>query len=342
MIFGIVLFILAFLATVIIPQAVPIPDNYNKWSAAKCVSESVNCTEYPAKLSGFCVARTRATDQPARCLKLACEFCKWDSRQNHKLCASSVFRTVCASRDHVENSSPEPYSIPIATAQSFPTPSGDYIEFTPVAVSAGHKKPKFSKPLRNCIWSSNLKGGYVIDLGKFSPLAGWKPSSRDGFQGLVYRPNKNGGIDGPKHFGNICAQLKVHKPGTYYFSVLSYAKHFTEHNDAWFKCSKGFSLWRNGKFWKRSSPGEWLKGYQNNGRRSMSTELKTKDFEGHRFLVETNNEEERVEICISGRSYQFELYRLYLLPCQKQVCIGERITGIEDLPISQCVFNDES
>lgn len=340
--FEIVLFILTFLSTVVASQAAPILEDYNKWSAAKCVLDSVNCMEYPAKLSGFCIARTRATDQPERCIELACEFCKWHSRRYHKLCDSSVVRNVCASRDHAENHTPEPYLTSIDTAQSFPVPSDNYVEHTPAVVSGGHKKTKVSNRLRKCIWSSNTKGGYDIDLAEVSPSAGWKRSSRDGFQGLVYRPNKNDGIDGPNQFGKFFAQVKVQKAGIYYFSVLSYAKHFTEHNDAWFKCSNGFSLWRNGKFWKRSSPEEWLKGYQNNRRQHMSIELKTKDFEGHRFLVETDTDGEKVEICISSRSYKFELYRMYLLPCQKNFCTGDAMARIEQLPISQCVSNEES
>lgn len=69
---------------------------YNKRSAVKWLVETANYSGYTAARSGACVCNLQAADQPIACKRLACEFCKWNSRTDLVICKQSIVKSVCA------------------------------------------------------------------------------------------------------------------------------------------------------------------------------------------------------------------------------------------------------
>lgn len=170
------------------------------------------------------------------------------------------------------------------------------------------------------------------------------PVERDGLTGLVYEPTKNLGIDFRGVKGKLCFNIHVKLPGGYYLTALSYAPHNTEHNDMWVRSSLGFELWkggRNGTLGGVVKPREWRKAYQNYGTRGISDDLKTIDFNGHRFIIPVaeKKEGERFQVCVSGRSYRYEVFRLILVKCKGVVCTGGAwvLQDLRQRPVSPCV-----
>lgn len=316
-------------------SAAPIKTVYNKWSAVKCLVDSNHCSEYTATRSGACVSKRSAVQQPDDCKRLACEFCKWDSRTDHALCRQRIVQSICTNF-YDENTLLSPQSPPTLEPEYTPISAGSNHGEDPAKHSPNNTQNHEGPVTEQCTWKDDSESSVVIDIGRREEKAGWTRISRDGLDGLVYRKDKKNGIDFPDRFGSLCFEVKTEAAGSYYFTALSFAPHYTEHNDAWFKCSKGFSLWRNGRFWKNSKSGEWLKGFQNDGRKRMSEELKTKDHDGHRFIIENLNAGDTFSVCVSGRSYKFELYRLYIQKCRKEYCTGEKMTGLRTLQPSKC------
>lgn len=171
---------------------------------------------------------------------------------------------------------------------------------------------------------------------------GWVPTKRDGLIGLVYEPSKNRGIDMRGAKGKMCFNVNVKIPGGYYFTALSYAPHNTEHNDMWVESSLGFELWKGGKNGTLGGvvkPTEWRKAYQNYGIRGISDDLKTIDFNGHRFIIPVVNSDAGFQVCVSGRSYRYEVFRLILVKCKGVVCTGGAwvLHDLRERPLSTCV-----
>lgn len=198
----------------------------------------------------------------------------------------------------------------------------------------------------NCsTWIPNANGDIVIPLLSSLATDGWQPVSRAGFSGLIYEPGKATGRDKPGQSGVICMNVLLSNAGKYYLTALSHAPHNTEHNDMWVRGSKGFELWQGGKppkFGGRVSAAEWRKAYQNYGRRGIADDLKTIDNNGHRFVVPEGNGKEVMELCVSGRSYRFELFRLILVKCDDNnsaVCKGSFwfAKDLDNRPLSNCV-----
>lgn len=168
----------------------------------------------------------------------------------------------------------------------------------------------------------------VMDLSRVPSLAsGWTPCYRDGFSGLIYKRQRNLGIDPrPDQNGSntdpMCFSVYPRRSGTYFLTSLSYAPHNTEHNDAWVSSSHGFELWRRSVRHSIVSPGKWRKAYQNFGKKGIAMFMKTIDHNGHRFLVPNVKKGEVFKVCLAGRSFRYEMFRLVLIKCRGAFCTG--------------------
>lgn len=188
-----------------------------------------------------------------------------------------------------------------------------------------------------CVWTGSGAGrSVVVDLGIIPPSKYWKRTWRQGMKGLVYKNGPPGGISKPGAFGKACFNIRAPKTGKYYFSAISYAPHNTEHNDVWVSSSKGFHIWKWGKRGNNIAPNKWTKAYQNNGRKGISDDLKTVDHNGHRFIIPNVTKWKKFQICISGRSKLYEIYKLILVQCEGFFCEGGVMKGLEKLKSSNC------
>lgn len=180
----------------------------------------------------------------------------------------------------------------------------------------------------------------VIDLARVPLVDGWTRKSRSGLTGIEYNRDGAGGRDGAGERGVMCFPVRAREDGGYYFTAISYAPHNTEHNDAWVRSDKGFTLWRQGRdgeFWRRADSSEWLKAYQNSGGSRISEDFKTRDHDGHRFIIPNVRAGETFNVCISGRSFRYELFKLALIKCEGRFCTGGIMQNLRPLASSQCV-----
>lgn len=245
--------------------------------------------------------------------------------------------------DQKDSATPTPTtSVPPPTKTATPTPTPTP---TPTKTVAQDPTTPTSGNGKCTTWLPNANGDLVVPLLPSMATDGWQPTSRAGFSGLVYQPGKSSGRDKPGQSGVMCMNVLLASPGKYYLTALSYAPHNTEHNDMWVRGSKGFELWQGGKtskFGGRVSAVEWRKAYQNYGRRGIADDLKTIDNNGHRFVVPESNGNEVMEVCVSGRSYKFELFRVILVKCDESnsaVCKGSFwfAKDLEKRPLSTCI-----
>lgn len=271
--------------------------------AARCISKSRNCGPYDANLSGSCKARVLFSNQPRRCKVYACNWCtQFRKRSQRAPCNNARIRRSCANFNKPDPTpSPRPPSTP---------PSGPGI--------CGFDR----------VWKG-VGDNVVIDLGRVPLVRGWEYVYRQGYKGIIFKRSPARGISPPGRYGRMCFNVQAPMDGKYYFTAISYAPHVTEHNDVWVGASKGFELWQAGRYRKYVGPGNWLKAYQNNGRKGMSEHFKTIDFDGHRFLIPNVKKGETFEVCIAGRSKKYEMYRLILKKCVGDYCKGKIKKGRE-------------
>lgn len=270
--------------------------------AAVCMARSSKCLYRTARRTNWqCGGFRSARTQPPGCRTLACSWCT--SHRNQYPCNVSPLRNICRHRS-------TPYYPPRPRNPPKPSP-----------YSPPRRPTRPRHPRSGCTWYGS--DSVVIDLSQVTPAEGWSKVSRSGFNGLIYEKNKVHGIDRPGARGKMCFNVHTKASGNYFFAALSYAPHNTEHNDMWVNSPDlGFQLWQRRKLWRYAGPEEWLKAYQNNGNKGMSVSLKTKDFDGHRFIVPNVQAGKTFRVCISGRSYKYEVYRLYLIKCTGLYCTG--------------------
>ena len=144
---------------------------------------------------------------------------------------------------------------------------------------------------------------------------------RDGIGGLVYRKDRNHGTIMPAK-GQMCFRLRLRKAGNYFMTFISYAPHPTDNNDAWIKVNKQLKLvsLKKGGGSISMNPNVYLKAYQNNGKKyGMSSDMHTKDNDPHKFIIMRVRAGENIKICIAGRSFRFEVYRIILKRCSRRL-----------------------
>lgn len=283
----------------------------SRYHSAKCLALSARCSQDLSLKSGTCKVGLTPLQQSKQCLNRACAWCMLPGKSELFPCTSENLgycRTTTLPAPTVS-----PVSVPIPSE----TTSG------------------------NCNWVSNGESGnsrIVIDVGTVSnPPDGWTAVSRNGSSGLIYEKQKNGGTDPPGSRGVFCFDVMPSVSGNYFFSAFSYAPKGAHNNDAWVSASPGIGLWQAGKLLRTTDSDEWIKAYQNDGPDNFGIDFKTVDGSGHRFVIPNVEEGKPFKVCVSGRSYKFELYRLILAICKGAVCTGRRFFGFQDWAFSQCV-----
>lgn len=176
----------------------------------------------------------------------------------------------------------------------------------------------------------------VIGLGNVMRASGWTRVKREGMQGIIFEGNRRTQSIVPAGTrGVMCFNARIEEGGQYYTTAITSAPDNTEHNDVWIRSNKGFRLFRDGRFRNSRSTG-WLKGFQNLGGNRIANTLKNIDNNGHQLVtnVESNGE---VEICISGRSSMFEVFKIVLVKCRGTNCRPRDVAGqLQDLSPSRC------
>lgn len=288
------------------------PRRAKPWFAARCVFLSTGCTRYFTRYNA-CLPGISFDAQPDECYSFVCDYCTTEERRTKKTCGSTNVVNACAA-----------YSERKAGPDSTNTDDDD-------TVTSGDGD--------SCVWTGE-GDNVVIDLGKVTPGEGWDRTTRDGYSGIIFARSPARGISPKGEYGRMCFDVKAPKTGKYYLAAVSYAPHVTEHNDAWVTTSKGFELWQSGNKRMNTKPYEWLKAYQNNGQKGISEHFKTIDHDGHRFLIPDVVEGEMFQVCLAGRSKNYEMFRLVLKLCEGDYCQGKILKGdlVFGLEPSKCLM----
>lgn len=274
--------------------------------SASCLYHGTTCSRLESSRSKVCTATLDAESQSPTCVRQACSYCMRKAAYQREFpCHSRVVASLCGYK---------------------------YAGKRPVSaldVNKGSRKP--------CVWSSTVSADTVtVDLSKVRPTHAWKRCGRSGMSGLVYKPQFTHGIDAKGEDGVLCFDVRAPSSGTYYLTALSYAPHGTDNNDVWLRCSKPISLWRHGIKKRTVGGNEWMKVYQNKGPRGISQEWKTINNNGHRLLIPGLSKNEVFQVCLSGRSYKYELYSVVMVRCTGGYCKGKVYEDITRRPQSVC------
>lgn len=274
---------------------------------SKCVAQSDRCKQKLAAVCGACKPAVQAHVQPESCIVAACRYCSRHGRSVKFPCNSNMISTMCAEQER-----------------------------TSFKANAPPPEPNEAIAEPHCIWRAS-DNAVVIPLADVRERGNdWTSITRDGERGIIYEKELGGGIDGPGEKGVMCFSVKAGAAGNYYMGAVSYAPHVTEHNDVWVLSTKGFNLWQGGELWRKAENWEWLKAYQNEA--GWSEDFKTKDHDGHQFIIPDVGDSEMFELCISGRSYKYELYRLVIAKCSGGTCTGNIMRDITELEPSECII----
>ena len=65
----------------------------------------------------------------------------------------------------------------------------------------------------------------------------------------------------------------------------------------------------------------YVKAYQNNGKNyGISSDMYSKNGDPHSFVILGVGAGEKIKVCIAGRSFTFEVYRIILKKCNGRLC----------------------
>lgn len=289
-------------------------DNY---AAAMCSGRGPSCSPSLARGSGLCLPKVWMTSQPTNCQIAACKFCRKGNRRT----TSPACKWEAISKNCFGGRSPAP-------GNSVPRPPRQPVKPPTVAAQAPRQVPK------GCVYSTT-GNKLVISATGLKIGSQW---TRVG-NAIVWKKQGGRGIDA-KGSGAVCANVRFGKPGIYYFTGISSAPHPTEHNDAWFKFSGGFDLYRPQARSFRSGNNDWYKGYQNNGGNNPANYIVTIDHNGHQMLTKPVVAGRVYKICVAGRSSKYSLFKLAFIKCEGGAACS-RFNGsikqqMQSLPASQC------
>lgn len=330
------------------------------FASASCLYHGSACSGTEAHRSQFCKPGITPEDQDQRCIVEACDYClRKAAYQETFPCDSAVISDLCGFRlaekrpvsaMDAQVGSPTqstsltttPLTTPTTTPTTTPSPTATLPRSPEQSMDATTTSPSSGTQFRSsCVWSAR-RDQVSVDLSSVEPANGWTPCKRNDMYGLVYKKDKILGMDAKGEHGVMCFDVKAPSDGTYYLTALSYAPHNTEHNDVWVRCDKPMELWRHANSRSKVEANTWLKAYQNKGKAGISEEWKTIDRNGHRLLIPGLVEGEIFQVCLSGRSYQYELFRLVFIRCQGQYCTGKMYEQIAKTSVSVCVPKSES
>lgn len=179
---------------------------------------------------------------------------------------------------------------------------------------AGNGLP-VSESAGRCVFRGTIddgnNGNIVIPATHMGPKAPWK---KNGEKSVTWKPDGGRGIDKPGPEA-MCVRVQFPLDGFYYMTARSSAPHGTEHNDAWFKFSGGFMLYRpKSNTWKYGH-NNYYKGYQNNGNNEITDYVVTVDHHGHQFVTRRVSAKNIYSVCLAGRSSKYTVYEVIFVLC---------------------------
>lgn len=136
----------------------------------------------------------------------------------------------------------------------------------------------------------------------------------------------------------FCVRFVLDSSGLHYFTVVSSAPQYTEHNDAWFRFSASVVGFRPASGSKMDIGRRWFKGFQNLGRNEKAGYILTGDHNGHQVFVQAMKGVE-YKACISGRSSKYTIFNMVFVRCDSfEECNrkGQKVSMVMgDLPPAQ-------
>lgn len=162
-----------------------------------------------------------------------------------------------------------------------------------------------------------------IGFGGMADFSHWSPSQG----GVQWRSEEaTTEVDGPGS-GEICFPVHPTFTGWYFFTAETSAPHGTDHNDMWIKFSGGLTLVRSHK--ERIVGSGYIKACQNEGGDKRTDVLTSVDFKPHSITTHTLVEGAKYRACLSGRSSQFTMFSVILIPCRGGNCVrsGKFVRG---------------
>lgn len=210
-----------------------------------------------------------------------------------------------------------------ATSSTSPTPTSTATA-TPTTTTSSTSTPS-PLPLdaTQCLWMSNDRF-LAIPLSDINPTSFWQPYKDDFVSGIEWRRGQDHKWTDPPGVGKLCFRAQFSKPGTYYFTAYTMAKHWSEHNDMWVSFSHGFNLFKADTMiqqnLKNAQDDRLMKAYQNSGNNVLTDILSSVNFNPHVFVSKYINAGDLHELCISGRSSQFKVIKLVMVQCEGMQC----------------------
>lgn len=297
----------------------------NNYAAAECCVRGPRCAASTARVSGFCKTRVWMSQQPQRCRKAACLYCKQPGRRaSVPVCRKHAISKNCFGGANPPSpaSGGRGRSRSRSGNRSRPSKRSRSSRKNRRRYNGGGRKSNGGGSQRsapksgNCAYRASDGNKIVIDASQLSSASGW--SKDNGF--IIYKKgNPQGSVDA-EGSGTMCVKVVFNMPGVWYFTALTMAPHPTEHNDMWVKSSSGFDFVHTGKNDFRSGGQGWYKGYQNSGGMQMADYLLHVDNNGHQFQTKSVNAGQPYSLCIAGRSTKFWVRKLVLIKCDGNNC----------------------
>lgn len=326
--------------------------NTNNYHAAKCLARRRACSSHLAALSAVCQPGLTANRQPNACHVNACAWCKIPDMADKYPCTEVNIVRICYKLDNglpvippnkltTRNPTTTIPTTRTSTTTRRTTTRATTRRTTPrtttrrttTRASTRSERPRILE--RNCVWTGDNSA--VANVGAAKPATGWEKITKHGLTGMIYEKDLGEGIHNPEPDRTMCFPMKVAQSGDYYLTGLTAAPHPTEHNDMWISSSLGFELLRHGDYTSVAN-GVFKKAYENVGHDQIADYLHTVDFNGHIFIIPNVQSGAPFEICISGRSFKYEVYKLIVAKCNSALCRGGKPDrNYKNMPDSSCI-----
>lgn len=168
--------------------------------------------------------------------------------------------------------------------------------------------PEVKNP-ESCVWKGE-NDKIIISLKHAEVSSHWTKCE----DGLEWRKGIPKGIDQPG-LGIKCFHFEVPSTGNYYLAGETQAPHVVHNNDIWIWLSAGFTLYRLNTGIPYFTTNGFIKAYQNRGHNITDYVLYSIDHKPHYFVSRPMFEGTTYEVCISGRSTMFKIFKLILIKC---------------------------
>lgn len=307
-------------------------ENYN---AALCCLRGTACLRKHA-LHSRCVQGCAMHQQSNSCQRAACQYCAHDATHwLGRVCRATHLRGNCIARRMGRA------GLRSVRAASTLAKAKEMAKAAAKATAKAKVAAGESTASANCTFGPVWKGGgkIVVFAAAMAKRRGW---TRNADRSITWKSNGRKRLD-RKGSAAICVHVRPAISGAYYFTAVTSAHHWHNHNDAWFKFSANVMLYRpRPQSVLRGRTGFWYKGFQNEGKGVWAKHILTIDNNGHQFVLPSMVGGQTYSLCISGRSSKFTLGKFVLIKCPGGITQCTRfkssmVKSLKSLPPSKCV-----